>query len=159
MDLDVALERPFRVFQTQIALAAAEQRHEDVPEVLAHLDECLKEELASGRVDLADRLLKRALCRVEVVALRGEKAEALRFFLVLLDRERVDGTESVQLLADQRRLGAKRFVIQLQRFRSGEQFIDRLFPLCFQSLANRRAAARELGVTELRRVQLFAQCR
>ena len=63
VDLDVAVERRLGVLQPQVALAAAEQRHEDLPEVLAHLHERLQEHLARRGVDLADGLLQRVLAR------------------------------------------------------------------------------------------------
>jgi hypothetical protein len=67
--LDVAVERARRVLEPQVALAAAEQRLEDLPEVLARLRERRQEQLLGGRVDLADRLLQHPAGLREVVAL------------------------------------------------------------------------------------------
>src|SRR6185436_7844691 len=100
MDLDVSLERILGILEAQVALTAAEQRHEDVAEVLPHLHECLQEELASRRIYLANGLLQRVLRRIEVVALGRQEAEALRFLLVLLDCQRIDRSERLQLFAD-----------------------------------------------------------
>ena len=58
VDLDIAVERRVGVFQTQVALASAEERHEDLPEVLAHLRERREEQLARGAINLANRLLR-----------------------------------------------------------------------------------------------------
>src|SRR4051794_6901157 len=87
--LDVAVERALRILEAQIALAAAEQRHEDLTEVLTHLRERGEEQLARGRVDLANRLLERVLRLREVIALRRQEVEASHLLLVLLDRERI----------------------------------------------------------------------
>jgi len=76
---------------------------------------------------------------------------------VLLDRQRVDRAESVQLLANERGLSAKCLVVELQHLGAGQQLVHRLFPFCFKSFPNRGAAARKLGVTKLRSVELFAQ--
>jgi len=83
VNLDISLERRLRILEAQIALAAAKERHEDVAEVLTHLNERLKKELASSGVDLTDRLLERVLRRIEVVALGGEELEALLLLIAL----------------------------------------------------------------------------
>src|SRR5439155_12032385 len=59
VDLDVAVERGVWVFEAKVALAAAEQRHENLPEVLAHLREGREKELSGGAINFADRLLER----------------------------------------------------------------------------------------------------
>src|SRR3954469_2683083 len=109
VDLDVAVQRTLWILETKVAFAAAEQRHEDVAEVLPHLDKGLEEELTRGGIDLSDCLLQRSLRRRKVVALGGEKAEALRFFLVLLDCQRIHRAQRLELLADHGRLAAQRF--------------------------------------------------
>ena len=58
VDLDVPFERGLRILEAQIALTAAEESHEDVAEVLTHLDERLEEKLTSRGVDLTDGLLQ-----------------------------------------------------------------------------------------------------
>ena len=57
VDLDVAVERSLRVLEPEVTLAAAEEREEDLTEVLAHLRERGQKELARRRVDFADRLV------------------------------------------------------------------------------------------------------
>src|ERR1051325_6443878 len=99
MDLDVALERALRILEPQIALTAAEQRHEDVAEILAHADERLQKELARGCVDLPDCLRQRMLRRIQVVALRSQEAKALLFLLVLFNGERINRPERVELVS------------------------------------------------------------
>ena len=89
VDLDLALQRVVGIGQAQVALAAAEERHEDLAEVLTHLRERREEELARRDVDLADRLHQRLPRVGEVGALGGEEVETFRFLLVLLDRERI----------------------------------------------------------------------
>src|SRR5439155_20324549 len=89
VDLDVAIERELGILQAQIALAAAEQRHEDLAEVIANLGERREEEIARRRVDLTNRLLQRILGVVQVGALRREKLEPRHRLVVLLDREHV----------------------------------------------------------------------
>src|SRR5438270_6246467 len=93
VDLDVALERTFRILESEITFAAAEECHEDVAKVLAHPHEGLEEELSCSCVDFANCLVQRVLRRVQVVALSSKEAEAPRLFLVLLDGERIYGTE------------------------------------------------------------------
>src|SRR4051812_48707747 len=129
MDLDVTLERTLGVLETKIALAAAEQRHEDVAEVLADLDESLEEEVARGRIDFPDRLLERPLRRSEIVALGGKKTKSFGLFFVLLDGEGIDRPQRVQLLANERRLGAQSLVVELDGFGAGEKLVDGLLPL------------------------------
>ncbi len=76
---------------------------------------------------------------------------------MLLDRQRVDRAEGVQLLAQYRSFRAQSLVVQLQNLCSSEQLVDGLLPLRFESLTNRRSPSRQLGVAELRRVQLLAK--
>src|SRR4051812_41087046 len=85
VNLDVALQRAVGIFQSQIALAAAEQRHEDVAGVLAHLDEGAEKELSRRHVYFTNRLLQRSLGRIEVVALGSEERETLGLLVVLLN--------------------------------------------------------------------------
>ena len=113
--LDVAVERLLGVLQAQVALAAAEQRHEDLAEVLAHLRERREEQLARGHVDLPDGLLQRVAGVGEIGALRAEKLESPRFFLVLLDGERVHRTECIELGAQFIAFRAQLIVVELHR--------------------------------------------
>jgi hypothetical protein len=78
MNLDVAVERLFRILESKVALATTEQRHEDLPEVLAHLRERREEELARRCVDLADRLRKLMLCVGEVRTLASQELQPLQ---------------------------------------------------------------------------------
>jgi hypothetical protein len=96
--LDVAVERARRVLEPEVALAAAEERLEDLPEVLAGLRERREEEFACGHVDLPDRLLQRRARLLQVRALPGEEVESPHLLLVLLDGERVDDAELLELL-------------------------------------------------------------
>src|SRR2546423_3979559 len=120
VDLDVAFKRTLRVLETQIAFAAAEQRHEDIAKVLPYLDEGLQEQLSRRGVDLANRLLQRVLRRVEIVSLGREEQQALCLLVVLLDCERVHRSKCVQLLAHQLGFRPERVVVKLERLRSGE---------------------------------------
>src|SRR4051812_40239659 len=111
MNLDVAVERKIRVLETEITLAAAEQRHEDLPEVLAHLREGREEQLSRRAVDLANCLLERLARFGEVGALAGQEILTLERFLMLLDREHVHGAEALELLAQRFGFGAQRIVV------------------------------------------------
>ena len=115
MNLDVSIERALRVLEPQVALTTAEERHEDIAEILAHLDERLEKQLARCRVDLANGLLQRGFRRIQVVALSSEEFQTLRFFLVLLDCQRVHRPERVQLFAHHARLGAQGLVVHFER--------------------------------------------
>src|SRR5262249_56349662 len=103
MDLDVAIERRVGILQAKIALAAAEQRHENLAEVFAHLGECSEEQLPRRAVDLTDRLLQRLFRLSEIGALAGEEVLPLDGFLVLFDREHVHRAKLLELLPE--RLG------------------------------------------------------
>ena len=92
MHLDVTVQRQVRIFEPQVALATAEQGHEDVPEVLPHLRECRQEHLPGGRVDFPDRRLQRVPGVVQVSALAGQEVEPLHFFVVFLDGQWVHRT-------------------------------------------------------------------
>ena len=83
------------------------------------------EQLAGRRVDLADRLLQREARLRQVRPLRREEVEALHLVLVLLDRERVDGPERLDLLAQRLRLRAQRVVVQLDRVVRLQQVVHR----------------------------------
>ena len=78
---------------------------------------------------------------------------------MLLDRQRVDWAESLQLLADHRGFGPERLVVELQILGAGEQLVDGLLPFRFQPFTDRRSLSGELGIAELRGVQLLPQCR
>src|SRR5262249_35931678 len=93
VNLDVAVEWRGGILQTHVALAAAEQRHEDLAEVLADLRERGQKELARRVVDLADGLLERLLGRGEIGALGRQEFLTLERFLMLLDGQYVHGTE------------------------------------------------------------------
>ena len=78
---------------------------------------------------------------------------------MLLDRQRVDRAEGLQLLAHHRGFGPERLVVEFQILGASEQLVDGLLPFRFEPLADRRSLSGELGVAELRGVQLLAQCR
>src|ERR671915_99023 len=155
MDLDVAVEGLLRVLETQVAFAAAEERHEDLAEVFAHLRERREEELARRRVDFPDRLRELLLRVGEVGALPGEKVEALDCLLVLLDGERVHGAELLELLAHGIALGAQGSLVQIDRRGRREQLVERAAPLGLESLADRGAPSGQLRVPELGVMQLL----
>src|SRR5687768_4577853 len=157
MDLDVALERTGRILQSQVALAAAEQRHEDVAKVLAHLNEGLQKKLARGGIDLPYRLVQRRFRRVEIVALGCEELETLGFLVIFLDREWINRSERLELLAHQRRFREQHIVRHVERLRAGKQLFDGLSPLGLETLTDRGLPPGKLGVAKLRRMQLFAQ--
>ena len=156
VDLDVTVERRVRMLQPQVALAAAEQRHEDRAEVLAHLRERGEEQLARGGVDLLDRLEKRRLGVGKVGTLRDEKVVALHRLIVLLDGQRVHRAELLELAAQLHRLGLERVVVDVHERHLGQHLVERALPLRLQSLADRRAAPRQLGEAQLGVMQLVA---
>ena len=61
MDLDVAVEWRIGILESQIALPAAKEREEDLPEILTHLRKRREEEFARRAVDLTDGLMQRLL--------------------------------------------------------------------------------------------------
>ena len=73
--------------------------------------------------------------------LKREEFETLRLFLVLFDRERVNGAQRLELFPNKRRLGAQRLVVKHERLGAGKQPVDRFFPFGLQPLADRRAPA------------------
>src|SRR4029078_321110 len=83
-ELDAALEDVLLVEQLHLGRAAAEERDEDLREVLIHRGEGLAEQLARGEVDLADRAAQRLDIWHEVVALRAQNRLALLELLMLL---------------------------------------------------------------------------
>src|SRR5687768_15378967 len=103
------------MLEPQIALTAAEQRHEDLTEVLAHLRKRREEELTRRGIDLANRLLERASRRGEIGALRGEEIESLHFLLVLFDRQRVDRPHRLELFTNRFQLRSQRLILSLHR--------------------------------------------
>jgi hypothetical protein len=148
-----------RVLEAQIALPSAEQRHEDLAEVDAHLLERREEQLARRGVDLLDRLEQRRLRLGEVGALRHEEVVALHRLVVLLDGERIDRAELLELPPELRRFDAQGVVVEVHRRHFGDHLLQRSLPLRLEALANGRAAARELGEPELGVMQLVARRR
>src|SRR5512143_3538526 len=139
MNLDVPVERRLGILQPQVAFAAAEQRHEDLSEILAHLNERREEKLTRSRIDFANSLLKRELCRGEICTLRCQHLETLLLLFMLLDRQRIHGTERIDLLAKLRCFRAQTLVVDLERLDGFHEILERLSPLRLEALANHRA--------------------
>ena len=99
MDLDVAVEWRFRILQPEVTFPSAEQRHEDLAEILADMNERRREQLACGSVDLTNRLLQRQPCGGEVGTLCREELEALLLLLVFLDCQWIHWSKRVEVLA------------------------------------------------------------
>ena len=123
------------ILEAQVAVAAAEERQEDLAEVLAHLRERLQEERLRGGVDLADRLVQGILRAHEVGALRGEIVEALHFLVVLLHGEHVHGPDRSSSSRRRPSLGAQRVVVHLHRRELREHVVERAAPLGLEPLA------------------------
>src|SRR3954470_1539035 len=154
MNLDVAVERRLRILQPNVTLAATKEREEDLAKVLAHLRESLEEEIARGRVDLANGLLQRCLCVGEIGALRREKIEALRVLLMLFDGEHVDEAEGLELLPEHLRLFAERRVVELHGCKGSEHFVEQSTQFGLEPLADRRATSRQLRESHLGAMEL-----
>src|SRR6185437_16062440 len=159
VDLDVALERRIRILQPYVAVTDAEQRHEDVSEVLAHLHERGEEQLASRSVYFTDRLLKLGSRLIQVPSLLAQELHGLALFLMLLDCKRVYLPERFELCAQISGLCPQRFVLILQRNALGHQLVQRSAPLGFEPLANRGPAAGEFRVAQLGSMQLIGNVR
>ena len=146
-----------RILESQVAVAAAEEREEDLPEVRLHLREGLEEERLRGGVDLPDRLMQGVLRAHEIGALRGEVIETLQFLVVLLHGERVHRADGLELLAEPPHLLAQRVVVQLHRRERSDHVVERAAPFRLEPLLDRGAAPRELDVAQLRLVQVVGE--
>src|SRR5258708_37623089 len=144
------------IVEAKIALAAAEERNEDLPEVLTHLVERRVEELARGRVDLPDRLLEGQLGIGEIGSLCGEEVEALQRFVVLLDRQYVHWPERLDLAPQQVRVVPQRALVGLHFLDRGQPLLDRAPPFCLEPLANRGPPSTQLRQTEPVVVEIVA---
>ena len=148
MDLDVAVQRRVAIFQSQVAFAAAEERHEDFAEIHAHLFERRHEQLARRRVDLLDGLQQRGARVEQVGALRDEELVALHRFVVLLDRERVHRSELFELATQLVGFRLQRLVVQLHGRDFRDHLVERTLPLRLETLANGQLTPRQLGEAE-----------
>src|SRR5437667_5366611 len=157
VDLDLALERLVLIREAYVAFAAAEQRLKDGSKVLADLGERLEEQRLGGLIDFARRLLQRVAGGHQIVALRHEELEAFVLRGVLLDRQRVHGSDGVN--------GATQPVVFLPQPREvtgdlrglGEQLVQRLPPLGFHAFDEPTLAAFDLGTLELQPVLVLPE--
>src|SRR4029079_10141901 len=115
MDLDVAIQRSVGIFEAEIALSTAEQRHEDLSDGDANLLERREEELSRRRVDLLDRLEQGRPRVGQIGALRDEEVVALRRLVLLLDRQRVHRPELLELTPELRGFRTERIVVEIDR--------------------------------------------
>ena len=153
VNLDVAVEREFRILQPEVALTAAEERHEDLAEVLAHLEEGREKELACRGIDLANGQLQLGLRFREVVALSGEEVEAFHLFLVLLDGQWVHRSEFLEFVAQLLGFTAQHVVVHVDRVEAGQEIFQRTAPLRLQAFANGGTASGQFGEAQFGGVQ------
>src|SRR5437764_15379878 len=106
VDFDISLERRFKILQPQIAFTTAKESHEDLSEILANLHERHRKQVAGGRVDFTNRLLKRKFRGGKIRPLRRQELQTLLLLLVFFDGKRIHGTEGVELIAKIDRFGA-----------------------------------------------------
>ena len=97
-------------------------------------------------------------CRAldEVVPLGREEVESLHLLGVLLDRERVYGTDGLERADDAGRLRLERLEIEVQQRRLLDELVERPVPLGLDSLDDAAAGARGLREPHLQAVALLA---
>src|SRR5437762_5397407 len=75
---------------------------------------------------------------------------------MILDRQRVDRSECVELLAEHLRLLAQRCVVQLDGWKRTKHILERTSPLRLESFADRGPPARKLSEAHLDAMELIA---
>src|SRR5688500_19449950 len=120
--------------EQDVRIAALEEAHECLPEVLANGLEGADEEIRRRLVDLADRRAQVVPRLHEIVPLLGEEVELRLLLTVLLDGEHGHRSERVQRLHQLLELLLEHLGIALDRYRLGAQRLPRPAPLAFEAL-------------------------